>query len=241
MSPNRFESTSWTMVLALQTTDGPRRAEALARLCEAYWPPIYAFVRRTGQSPEDAADLTQAFFLHLLRQDRAFAAVDPDLGRFRTFLLGALRHFLSNERHRVAALKRGGGWSRVPFEPVELERKYTAMRSASLDPERAFNRQWAATVLDRALARLRSLEEGAGRERQFAALRGYLTSETVEGDPSGYRAVAAELGTTETAVRAAVHRLRQRLGAALREEVVETVGDPSAADAELRHLLALLA
>ena len=241
MSPNRFEPTSWTMVLALQTTDGPRRAEALARLCEAYWPPIYAFVRRTGQSPEDAADLTQAFFLHLLRQERAFAAVDPDLGRFRTFLLAALRHFLSNERHRVATLKRGDGWSRVPFEPVELERQYTAMRSASPDPERAFDRQWAATVLDRALVRLRAQEDGAGRERQFAALRGYLTSDAVEGGQPEYRALAAELGTTETAVRAAVHRLRQRLGAALREEVVETVGDPSAADAELRHLLALLA
>jgi len=240
MSPNRFELTSWTMVLALQTTDGPRRAEALARLCEAYWAPIYAFVRRTGQSPENAADLTQAFFLHLLEQERAFAAVDRSLGRFRTFLLAALRHFLSNERDRTATLKRGGGWSRVPFEPVDLERKYTAMRSADLDPEQVFDRHWAATLLERALARVGAQEIAAGRERQFAALSGYLTSEGVDHGHGGYREVAAALGTTETALRAAVHRLRQRLGAALRDEVVDTVGDRSAADAELRHLLALL-
>jgi RNA polymerase sigma-70 factor (ECF subfamily) len=228
------------MVVGLQTGDATRRAAALSRLCEAYWAPIYAFVRRTGQSPENAADLTQAFFLHLLEQERAFANVDPGLGRFRTFLLAALRHFLSNVRERDATQKRGGAWHRVPFEPAELERQFVAMRSADPDPEQAFDRQWAATVLERALTRLRTEEEAAGRQRQFAALSGYLTSEGVDHGHGGYREVAAALGTTETALRAAVHRIRQRFGAALREEVVDTVGDRSAADAELRHLLALL-
>jgi RNA polymerase sigma-70 factor (ECF subfamily) len=240
MSPNRFESTSWTMVVGLQTTDAPRRTEALARLCEAYWTPIYAFVRRTGQSPDDAADLTQAFFLHLLSQDRAFASVDRSLGRFRSFLLAALRHFLSNERDRAATQKRGGRWNRVPFEPEDLERQYAAMRSTGLDAEALFDRHWAVTLLTRAVARVRAQEEAAGRGRQFAALSGYLTSEGEERGPGGYRDVAAGLATTETAVRAAVHRLRQRLGVALREEVVDTVGDAASADAELRHLLTAL-
>jgi RNA polymerase sigma-70 factor (ECF subfamily) len=240
MSPSRFEPTSWTMVVGLQTTDASRRTEALARLCEAYWTPIYAFIRRSGTSPDDAADLTQAFFLHLLSQDRPFATVDRSLGRFRSFLLAALRHFLSNERDRVATLKRGGRWSRVPFEPEDLERQYAAMRSTAFDAEALFDRHWAITVLHRAVARVRAKEEAAGRGRQFAALSGYLTSEGAGSGPGGYREVAAALGTTEVALRAAVHRLRQRLGAALREEVVDTVGDAASADAELRYLLAVL-
>lgn len=126
----------------------------------------------------------------------------------------------------------------MPFEPAELERRYGSVRSAELDPEQLFDRQWAATVLDRALERLRAQQAGLGREREFAALSPFLTSESAGERP--YRNVAADLGTTETAVRAAVHRLRTRLGAALREEVSDTVRDGAAADAELRHLLGLL-
>jgi RNA polymerase sigma-70 factor (ECF subfamily) len=225
------------MVLALGTTDVARRAEALASLCDAYWYPVYAFVRRLGHAPEDAADLTQAFFVHVLEK-KAFEDADPGLGRFRSYVLASVRHFLINEWQREAALKRGGGQRGVPFEPAELERRYVSVRSTELDPEQLFDRQWAATVLERALCRLGAQQASLGRGREFAALSPFLTSEAAGERP--YRAVAAELGTTETAVRAAVHRLRQRLGSALREEVSDTVGNAAAADAELRHLLGLL-
>jgi RNA polymerase sigma-70 factor (ECF subfamily) len=232
-----FATTRWTLVAGAQSGSAERRSAALAELCGAYWPPIYAFLRRRGHDAEDAADLTQAFFRHLIEK-RALAAVDPALGRFRAFLLASVKHFASNVREREDAQKRGGGWARVEFDQPALERQYATMRSTDLDPEQVFERQWADTLLQRALGRLRAQQESAGRAREFAVLSAYLTSDA--GDERPYREIAEELRTTETAVRAAVHRLRQALGRALREEVSDTVGDAAAADAELRHLLGLL-
>lgn len=225
------------MVLAVRTASAEHREAALAGLCGAYWTPIYAFLRRRGHDADEAADLTQAFFRHVIEK-RTFDAVDPSLGRFRAFLLASVTHFAANAREHDGAQKRGGGWTRVDFDAPELERRYVAVWSSGLDPEQAFERHWAATVLEHALARLQAQQGAAGRGREFAALSGYLTSDAGEERP--YREVAAVLQITETAVRAAVHRLRQALGRALRDEVSDTVSDAAAAEAELRHLLALL-
>ena len=207
----------------------------MASLCEAYWSPVYTFIRRRGHDADQAADLTQSFFAHLLEK-HVLDAVDPALGRFRAFLLASVKHFMANEWDRESAKKRGGGWARVPYDPPELERRYTAVRSHELDPEQVFERQWAATLLDRALERVRREQDVGGRAREFAALSPFLTSDG--GGERPYREVARDLGTTDAAVRTAVHRLRQRLGAALRAEVSDTVTDPGSAELELRHLLA---
>jgi RNA polymerase sigma-70 factor (ECF subfamily) len=167
------------------------------------------------------------------------AAVDPALGRFRSFLLASVKNFLANQWDREAALRRGGGWTRVVLDPSDLERRYAALQSEGLDPERLFDRHWAHTVIDRALNRLRVQQTEAGRAREFEMLAAYLTSDTGEG--RSYREVAAELRSTEPAVRAAVHRLRQRFAACLRAEIAETVTDAAAADAELRHVLSVAA
>jgi RNA polymerase sigma-70 factor (ECF subfamily) len=238
MGMRDFTTTNWSLVLAVRTTHAARRREALAGLCEAYWYPVYAFVRRRGHSAEDAADLTQAFFAHVLEKG-SFDAVDPGLGRFRTFLLASVKHFLANEWDRGAARKRGGGWTRIPCEPGELEQRYAAIRSQGLDPEEEYERQWAATVMSRALAALGAQQKSAGRGRELEVLSPFLTSDA--GGERPYREIAAQLSTSETAVRTAVHRLRQRLGAVLRAEIADTLDDPSGTDAELRHVLTLLA
>lgn len=235
--PRSFATTNWSVVRAVRTADAGRRARALSVLCETYWPPVYAFIRRGGSESDRAADLTQAFFAHVLEKG-AFEHADPALGRFRTFLLASVKHFVTSQWEHDAALKRGGGWSSVAFDPEALERRYEALRSSSLGPEEAFERQWAHTVLERAVRRVRGQQGAAGRAREFTALEPYLTSDAGPGRP--YREVAAELGIAETAVRAAVHRLRERLGAALRAEVSDTLDDPAAADDELRFLLARL-
>jgi RNA polymerase sigma-70 factor (ECF subfamily) len=235
--PDDFTTTRWTMVLAVRTASAERREAALAGLCGAYWAPIYAFLRRHGHDADEAADLTQAFFRHVIEK-RSLDAVDPSLGRFRAFILASVKNFAANAREHDGAQKRGGGWTRVDADAPDLERRYAALRSSELDPEQAFERHWAATVLEQALARLKARQVEAGHGREFAALSGYLTSDAGEERP--YREVAADLQTTETAVRAAVHRLRQALGRALRDVVSDTVSDAAAAEAELRHLLALL-
>ncbi len=223
-------------MIAAGTEDLGRRQAALAKLCEGYWMPLYAFIRRRGHSPDAAADLTQGFFVHIVEKD-ALARVDPALGRFRAFLLASVKHFLSNEREREMASKRGGGWTRLSFDATELERRYEAVTSSELDPEQVFDRQWAATVIERAIARLRAQQAEAGKGREFDLLAGYLTSDAT--DVHSYREVAAILGANETAIRAAVHRLRLKFGAALRAEIADTVRDKVAADAELRHVLTL--
>jgi RNA polymerase sigma-70 factor (ECF subfamily) len=233
---HHFETTRWSVVLAARTADSAGRREALATLCEAYWAPLYAFIRRHGRSPEDAADLTQSFFAHLL-EEGTLTNVDPGLGRFRTFLLVSVKNFLANEWKQRTASKRGGQWTRVPFEPSALERRYVAVSSEELDPERLFDRHWALTVLDRALDRLRVQHTSAEKQREFKALAPFLTSDGAEG--RSYRDVGAELRMSDVAVRAAVHRLRRRFGIALRDEISDTVSDRAATDAEIRHVLAV--
>lgn len=207
-------------------------------MCEAYWLPLYSYVRRRGQEPETAADLTQGFFVHIIEKN-ALARVDPALGRFRAFLLASVKHFLANEREREMAQKRGGRLAHVPFDPTELERRHASASSHELDPEQLFDRQWAATVIDRALDRLRTEQAEVGKADDFDLLSGFLTSDA--GDEHSYRDLAARMGANETAVRAAVHRLRLKFGKALRAEIADTVQDQAAADAELRHVLSVAA
>ena len=231
----KFATTNWRLVLATRTEHSERRREALSGLCELYWFPLYAFIRRRGHSPDEAADLTQAFFLHLIEK-HALASADPSLGRFRGFLLVSLKHFLANEHERRTALRRGGGRVDLPLDLDDLERRYrTTTTDAS--PERLFDRQWALTMIERALDRLRTQYRGdIDRAREFEVLSVFLTEESA----ANYSEAAARLQKNEGAVRTAVHRLRRRYGEALRQEVAETLGDPGEVDAELRFLFSAL-
>ena len=221
-------------MLAAGRGPASRSREALATLCESYWYPVYAFVRRLGHSAADAEDLTQAFFARLLEKDFVGAA-DPERGRFRSFLLASVKHFLANERDRETALKRGGGAAVVSLD--DAERRYRREPSHGLTPERAFERRWALTLLERTLAALREEQERAGHAERFTRLKCFLTG---EGGAPSHAEVAAELGMTEGAVKVAVHRLRRRYRELLRAEIAETIADPSAVDDELRELFVAL-
>ncbi|ANM31697.1 hypothetical protein ABI59_22265 [Acidobacteria bacterium Mor1] len=227
-----FETTKWSLVLAAREPSDPSGREALAELCSIYWYPLYAFVRRRTGDADAARDLTQGFFADLLERS-AFDRVDPAAGRFRSFLLASFKNFLSHERERAAAQKRGGGTSPVSLDADEAEERYRFEPADDRTPERVFERSWALAVLDQVSGRLRSELIEAGKAGQYDALSGYLTG---EGDKP-YKQVAEELGTSEAAVKMAVRRLRQRYGTLLREEIAHTVTDEDQVDRELKHLL----
>ena len=209
---------------------------ALAELCERYWFPVYAFVRRTGAATDDAADLTQAFFARVLEKGYLKSAT-PVRGRFRSFLLGSLRHFLSNERDWDRALKRGGALVHVSLDFDDGERRYQLEPSSDLTPERIYERRWALQVLDEALTRVAETHVRAGRGPLFQQLKSTLTGN----DTLAYPDVAREFGTSEGALRVAVHRLRKQFAAALRATIAETVESPQEIDDELRYLLGVIA
>jgi RNA polymerase sigma-70 factor (ECF subfamily) len=207
--------------------------DALAALCRAYWFPLYAFVRRQGISPHDAEDLTQGFFAHLLAKG-ALGNVAREKGRFRTFLLASLKHFLADERDRAQAQKRGGGQTAISFDACDAEARYAIEPRDELSPDRLFDRRWALAVIDRALARLRYEYAASGKSALFDALRPLLTG---AGAAISYAELGAPFAMNEGAVKVGVHRLRQRYGAALRAEIAETVDTAAEVDAELRHLI----
>jgi RNA polymerase sigma-70 factor (ECF subfamily) len=209
----------------------------MAELCEAYWYPLYAFARRRGSSHEDAADLTQAFFVHLIDK-HALRGLDPALVKFRPYLLASFKNFECDMRDRTTALKRGGDRVRVTFDPAVLERRYTAVACSDEDPEQLYARQWALTLLERARERLRLAYVSANKTREFDALGPHLVSSA--GANAG-RDVAQALGVSEGAARVALHRLRRRFAAELRAEVARTVDGPDQVEAELRFLLTVLA
>ena len=223
-------------MLAAGGTDSHGARRALAALCEAYWYPIYAFVRRQGSSAEDAADLTQGYLLQLLEKG-ALKGLRPEAGRFRSFLFASIKHYLSNERDRARALKRGGGLAPFPLDAEAAESRYRIEPADSLTPEKLFEKRWATTVLQRAMVRMRSEIAEAGDIGRFERLKNYLTGDDPE---PAYRTIAAELGMTESAVGVAVHRLRRRFGESLRAEIAETVADPREIDEEIRYLLSSL-
>jgi RNA polymerase sigma factor (sigma-70 family) len=207
--------------------------EALTTLCETYWYPLYAFLRSRGSSVEDAQDLTQAFFARVLEK-HAFRQANPARGRFRSFLLTSLKNFASNEYDRRTTRKRGGGVPLVPLEFDSAEGRFQLLEPSSHDtPERVFDRQWALTLLNRVLARLKTEMAGHDRESQFERLKTYLTGDEPQ---LSYAQTAGDLDMSEGAVKVAVHRLRRRFRDLLRDEIAQTVSSPAEIDDELRHL-----
>lgn len=230
-----FRTTRWTVVRAASAAPEVERRAALATLCASYWPPVYAYVRRRGSARSEAEDLTQAFFARLLEHD-GLAGADPGRGRFRTYLLGAVRHFLAAEHERARALKRGGGAPLLAFDAgalAELEGALTLEPADANTPEREFERAWATAVLARARARLADEQAEAGKQAQWRVLEPHLASLDERGHGAG---LAAELGASENAVRVALHRLRRRFGELVREEVRETVGIEGEVEDEVRLL-----
>jgi len=233
LAGGRFSTTRWTMVNAAGHGSSVRRASALDELCQIYWPPLYRYLRGRGHGPEDAQDLTQGFFARVLERQHLKSA-DPARGRFRSFLLTALKRYVINEHERDGSAKRGGGHVRIALDFEEAERTYALECRADDTPERVFDRKWAAIVLDRALERVRNECDRAGKGSLANALLPYLTD---TGELPAYRDVAREHGLSEGAIKVAVHRLRQRFGAVLRLEIAETVLDAASIDDELRELL----
>jgi RNA polymerase sigma factor (sigma-70 family) len=231
-----FPTTAWSVISKAAGSLSTDAQAALASLCEAYWQPLYRYAQVRGYSAEDARDLTQGYFAVLLEKEY-LADVRPREGRFRSFLLSSFMNFLSKERDRTRALKRGGGKVPLPLEAFPGEGGLPREAVDALTPEAVFERQWALAVLERALERLRRDSVVAGREAEFERLSAYLTGREPR-EP--YRDVALELGTNEGAVKAMVHRLRRRYGRLLREVIAETVADPKDVDEELRHLLAVV-
>ena len=232
-----FVTTHWSVVLTARRSDTTRAQAALCRLCQAYWYPLYAYVRRRGYQAHDAQDLTQEFFARLLAQNW-LAQADRDRGRFRTFLLAALSHFLANEWDKARAQKRGGGVQIVPLQLDTAETRYGHEPADPLTPEQSFERRWALALLDEVLKRLGQEHAAAGTEKLFDLLKPCLVGDR-QAQP--YAALAAELGMTEGAVKMAVHRLRQRYRQLLREEIANTVADPVEVTEEMHHLFAVLA
>lgn len=233
----RFHTTRWSVIRSARARDEPGSAEALARLCETYWYPLYSFVRRQGRAPEQALDLTQGYFVKLL--DKHFLDdVRPEAGKFRSFLLASLKHFLANERRAEAAQKRGGGSSPISLDLDSAEARYRHEPADERTPDHAYERQWALAVIRQAHRRLREEFEAAGKARQHRLLVGQLSG---DGDSRIYREIAAELETTEAAVKMTISRMRRHFGRILRDEIAGTVDDPAAVDAEVRYLLSILA
>jgi RNA polymerase sigma factor (sigma-70 family) len=231
-----FVTTHWTVVLQAGAHDSPQAAAALESLCDAYWYPLYSYVRRQGHSPHDAEDLTQAFFAHLLALNYLRLA-DRNRGRFRTFLLAAFKNFLINEWKQANRQKRGAGQPAVSLDEVLAESRFAAEPTVAQPPDTHYDRAWAATLMERALAALRAEFERSDKQDQFERLKSYVWGEK---NALSYAEMAAQLGQTEGAVKVAVHRLRQRYGELLRAEVAQTVATPVEVDEELRYLVAVI-
>ncbi len=232
----QFHTTHWSLIVRAAEQGGETAKTALADLCQAYWYPLYAFLRRKGHSADDAADLTQGFFATLLEKGY-LADADPERGRFRSFLLTAISRFASKERDRAAAQKRGGGTTTLSLDFHEAERRYQHEPPDNWTPERIFERRWAVTLLDRTLAHLREDHEAAGKLPLFEALKGFLTADSA---PGPLRQVAEQLSMTEGAAKVAVHRLRQKYRELLRAEIAQTVGAAEDVEDELSVLVSAL-
>lgn len=227
----RFATTRWSIVLTAQRRSTPEAQEALAAVCHTYWYPLYAFIRHSGFSQDEAQDLTQAFFARLLEKD-FLRGVSKEKGRFRSFLLAACKHFISNERDRARTKKRGGGAQMVSLDVALAERRYNEEPAHTLTPARLFERRWALALLECSLGQLRT--EWAERPMLFERLEPLLTGE----DPSvSYREIGAEFDMTEGAIKVAVHRLRRRYREIVRQEIAKSVKDDREVDEEIAHLL----
>ncbi len=229
-----FHTTRWSLVLAAQHAgDATRAHKAMSVLCRDYWYPLYAFVRRRGHAPHDAQDLTQAFFSDLLERNPTVA--DPSRGKFRSYLLGALKHFLANDWNRQQTQKRGGGQMIVEWDALDAESRYALEPLEQNDADTLYDKRWAMELLDRAMKRLRGEFTAKKDESTFDVLKGTLSGAEVSREET-----AKKLGMSEGALKVAVHRLRQRYREVLRAEIAETVDLSADVDDEMRHLVNVL-
>ena len=232
-----FRTTHWSSVLHAADSGSERGGVALSDLCHTYWHPLYAYVRRSGYSPEDAKDLTQEFFGRLIHKDY-LKAVKRDKGKFRSFLLMALKRFLANEWDKANRLKRGGGQEVVSFDAQDTEDRFVSEPAHDSSPEKAFDRRWAMTLLEQVMGQLEAESQAAGNGHLFGELKALLGGDKSE---TSYAELAQKLSLNEGALRVCVHRLRQRYRELLRLEIAQTVETPEAVDDEIRHLFAALA
>ncbi len=234
--PAYFATTQWSVVLEAGQRGSLQSGDALEELCRCYWRPLYAFVRRQGYTPEDAQDSTQAFFERFLRREYISLA-NPSRGKFRTFLLRSMEHFLINEWAKERALKRGGGSPIVSLQEQQAEERYLSERSDNSTPAQIFEKRWALTLLEQVLGRLKQEFSKPDKQALFDSLKGCVFGEESE---ASYQEIGLELGMTEGAVKIAVHRMRTRYRELLRAEVASTVETPAQVDDELKHLAAVL-
>lgn len=234
--PEYFATTHWSVVLTAQRSDSTRAHAALSHLCQTYWYPLYAFVRRQGHGAHDAQDLTQEFFVRLLEKNY-LAIVVRERGKFRSFLLASLKHFLANEWNRAQAAKRGGGLVIASLNETDAEGRYQLDPADTVTAEKIFERRWATTLLDQVVSRLRDEYGRAEKAKLYEELKHCLT---VESRAVPYAELAVRLNMSEGAVKVAVHRLRARYREVLREEIAQTVSSPEEVEEELRHLFAAL-
>jgi RNA polymerase sigma-70 factor (ECF subfamily) len=231
-----FHTTHWSVVFAARDKDATAGKEALGLLCSTYWYPLYAFIRRQGASPHEAEDLTQEFFRRFLERD-APTGVQPAAGKFRSFLLSCLKNFLANERERANAQRRGGGQPLVSLNGGEAETRYSLEPADHLTPEMMYERRWAFAVVERTMSELRHEYDAEQKSELFEQLQGFL--------PCGHGNVsradlAAKRRVSVGAIDVAVHRLRQRFGALLREQVAQTVSSEAEVEEEIRYLISVL-
>ena len=234
---SRFATTHWSVVLAAGSPSSPEYERALGTLCQTYWFPLYAYLRRQGYESHQAEDYTQAFFAQMLEKGY-LSRVDPKPGKFRSFLLTALRHFLADQRDRARAIKRGAGKESLSLNFQTAESRYTIEPTNDLSPEKVFERSWALTLLEKTLDQLEAELASMNKRKLFDSLKVYLCGYT---SAVPYRDVAAELNMTEGAVKVTVYRLRRRYREMLRDEIAQTVSTPEQIEEEIRDLFAALA
>jgi RNA polymerase sigma-70 factor (ECF subfamily) len=232
--PSEFPTTRWTLVIAAGDPQRKEAQSALVSLCENYWYPLYAYLRRRGYPADQAQDLTQEFFTRI-REGRYLDRADPEKGRFRSFLLTSLKFFVADEEDRQRARKRGGGVV-VALEFLSGEERYQREPAHDETPERIFDRRWALSVLDRVVEKLRDEFVQHGRPEHFERLKVFLLGQS----DAPYAALAAEMNTSEGALKVAIHRLRKRYRELFRQEIADTVADPADVESELRFLAAAL-
>lgn len=232
-----FATTHWSVVLAAGQSNSPEAADALEQLCRTYWYPLYAYIRRRGYRPEEAQDLTQDFLLQLL-QRRSFARADPGKGRFRSFLLGALKYFLADHRERACAQKRGGGAPLTWIDAQKAEELYHLEPADNRSPDKLYGQRWALALLDQVLARLEKEYCDAGRADLFERLQPFLVGDQRE---TTFAQAAAESGMSREALKKAAQRFRNRYYYLFQQEIAHTVADPVEVEEEMRHLCLVIA
>ena len=231
-----FATTHWSVVLNAGQHDSSQALVAIQKLARAYWYPLYAYVRRRGNDAHTSEDLTQEFFARVINR-HSFARVDRNRGRFRSWLLGAMNHFLAHEWEKARTQKRGGGVATIPLDEAQANERYERHLATESTPEKLYDQQWAFAVLERAANRLRANYFAEGRPEIYDRLKAFVSGESAV--PS-YAEAALQLGLSEGAVKSAIHRLRQRFQELVREEVAQTVCTPGDLDDELRYLIAVI-